>query len=137
MPQFSGKGYYSYEPAKNQYGTSETSAALIRICQKFTTAYPDVLVGIGDMSLANGAEMKPHKTHRNGRNADIRPLRKDGKMERVSIGDAQYSHERTKALVEIIRADSNFKSVLFNDLAIPFVTQYAGHNNHLHISMKK
>lgn len=137
LPQACGNGYYPYSSMDHQYGTSATIAALLRICQKFVKKYPDLQVGIGDMSLASGAEMKPHKTHRNGRNADIRPLRKDGKMLPVAISDAQYSRERTKALVEIIRADVSFKSVLFNDAAIAGVTHWAGHDNHLHVSMKE
>jgi len=137
LPQACGNGYYPYSSMDRQYGTSASIAALIRICQRFVTKYPDLQVGIGDMSLANGAEMKPHKTHRNGRNADIRPLRKDGKMLPVTISDAQYSRERTKALVEIIQADINFKSVLFNDSAIAGVTHWEGHDNHLHVTMKE
>lgn len=137
LPQVCGNGYYPYSSMDRQYGTWATIAALNRICQEFVKKYPDVQVGIGDMSLAGGVEMKPHKTHRNGRNADIRPLRTDGKMLPVTIGEAQYSRERTKALVEIIRADINFKSVLFNDSAIVGVTYWDGHDNHLHVSMKE
>jgi hypothetical protein len=137
LPQVSGNGYYPYSTMDRQYGTMATNAALIRICQKFVKSYPDLQVGIGDMSLASGAEMKPHKTHRNGRNADIRPMRKDGKMLQVAISDAQYSRERTTARVEIIRADTSFKSVLFNDSAIAGVTHWEGHDNHLHVSMKE
>jgi len=138
LPQACGHGYYSYSAMTQQYGTSATVAAVVRICQKFIKTYPDLQVGIGDMSFANGAEMKPHKTHRNGRNIDIRPLRNDGRMLPVSISDSQnYSRNRTKALVELIRADPNFKSVLFNDSAIGGVTYWDGHDNHLHVSMKE
>jgi hypothetical protein len=136
LPQMSGNGYYSYSPVTSQYGTAATISSLVRCCRRFAEQNPDVPVGIGDMSLANGAEMKPHKTHRNGRNADIRPLRKDGKMLPVTIGDPQYSRERTAALVKILRADPNLKSILFNDSGIVGVTHFAGHDNHLHVSMK-
>jgi len=137
LPQACGNGYYPYSTMDRQYGTPATITALSRICRKFVTKYPGLEVGIGDMSLASGAEMKPHKTHRNGRNADIRPLRQDGRMLPVAISDAQYSRERTKALVEIIRADTNYKSILFNDTAIAGVTHWEGHDNHLHVSMKE
>ena len=137
LPQVSGNGYYSYSPLPSQYGTAATIASLVRCCRKFAEKYPGVPVGIGDMSLSNGGEMKPHKTHRNGRNADIRPLRQDGKMSPVAIGDAQYSRERTEALVKILRADLNLKSILFNDTAIAGVTHFEGHHNHLHISFRE
>jgi peptidoglycan hydrolase-like protein with peptidoglycan-binding domain len=111
LPQLCGNGYYSYSTV-------------------------DLQVGIGDMSLATGAPMAPHKTHRNGKNADIRPLRTDGKISPVSIIEAEYSRERTKALVEILQKQSNLKSILFNDSAIVGVTHWEGHDNHLHVSMK-
>jgi penicillin-insensitive murein endopeptidase len=136
LPQLCGNGYYSYSTVDRQYGTAATIATLVQVCNKFAGKYPDVQVGIGDMSFASGAPMAPHKTHRNGRNADIRPLRDDGKMLPVKIVDAQYSRERTKALVEILRAQLNLKSILFNDAAITGVTHWEGHDNHLHVSMK-
>jgi penicillin-insensitive murein endopeptidase len=137
LPQVSGNGYYPYSTMDRQYGTAGTIAALIRICKKFVEKYPDLQVGVGDMSFAKGTEMKPHKTHRDGRNIDIRPLRKDGKMLAVDINSSDYSQERTKALVEIIQADVNYKSILFNDSAISGVTRWDGHDNHLHVSMKE
>jgi penicillin-insensitive murein endopeptidase len=140
LPQVCADGYYSY-PAGNdakQFGTPATIRALIRIVQKFSSVYPDLEIGIGDLSYANGAEMKPHKAHRSGRNVDIRPLRKDGReigVRYTSISD--YSRERTKALVQIILADHNCKSILFNDTAIPGVTHFHGHDDHLHVNMKE
>ncbi len=138
LPQVSGNGYYSYSPMERQYGTPAAIAAFIRICKAFAKKYPQLQVGIGDMSFADGSQMKPHKTHRNGRNADIRPLRKDGAHAPVDRNDTvNYSREYTTALVEIIRADINFKSVLFNDSTITGVTHCNGHDNHLHVSMKE
>jgi peptidoglycan hydrolase-like protein with peptidoglycan-binding domain len=136
LPQLCGNGYYSYSTVDRQYGTAATIATLIEVCKKFVEKYPDLQVGIGDMSLATGAPMAPHKTHRNGKNADIRPLRTDGKISPVSIIEAEYSRERTKALVEILQKQSNLKSILFNDSAIVGVTHWEGHDNHLHVSMK-
>jgi hypothetical protein len=139
LPQACGYGYYSY-PADNiprQYGTPSTIAALLRIGKKFSSLYPDLEIGIGDLSYANGAEMKPHKSHRSGRNADIRPLRKDGRHVGVQYTSSDYSRERTKGLVETILADHNCRSILFNDSAIAGVTHWEGHDDHLHINMKE
>lgn len=136
LPQACGNGYYSYSTMDRQYGTPLTVAALIDICGEFTTTYTNLQVGIGDMSFANGAKMSPHVTHRNGRNADIRPLRTDGKMLPVDIFNDKYSRDYTKALVEVIRAHRNFHSVLFNDTNIKGVTHWNGHDNHLHVTMK-
>jgi hypothetical protein len=137
LPQSSVFGYYSYASMDRQFGTPQTIDALTRISQKFSQQNPGFQVGIGDISLANGAVMSPHQTHRNGRNADIRPVRKDGKKLPVTIHDAQYSRELTRALVEILRSDANFKSVLFNDTQIQGVKPFADHDDHLHVSMKE
>jgi hypothetical protein len=136
LPQICGNGYYSYSTIERQYGTTATIATLVQVGKLFAAKYPEVQIGIGDMSFANGAVMHPHKTHRNGKNADIRPLRTDGKMSPVTIFQSEYSRERTKALVEILRAQANLKSILFNDSAITGVTHWEGHDNHLHVSMK-
>jgi hypothetical protein len=136
LPQASGNGYYPYSTMDRQYGTPATVAALIDICKEFTTTYATLQVGIGDMSFANGAKMSPHVTHRNGRNADIRPLRTDGKMLPVDIFSDKYSRDYTEALVQVIRAHTNFHSLLFNDANIKGVTRWDGHDNHLHVTMK-
>lgn len=137
LPQAAPKGYYSYSSMDRQYGTPATVTALVRICEAFTKKYSDLRIGIGDMSLANGAEMKPHKSHRTGLNADLRPLRKDGRKLPVAVADAEYSRERTSFLVEVIRADVNCRSILFNDSAIAGVAHWEDHDNHLHVSMKE
>lgn len=136
LPQVSGNGYYPYSTMDRQYGTPATVAAVIEICQDFTEKYPNLQIGVGDMSFANGARMAPHTTHRNGRNADVRPLRNDGKKLPVDIFSDQYSREYTSGLVEVIRAHANFHSVLFNDADIRGVIHFEGHDNHLHVSMK-
>jgi hypothetical protein len=120
-----------------QFGTVATVRTLVTVCRKFFDKFPGVKIAIGDMSFANGARMSPHETHRTGRNADIRPVRVDGAMRPVSITDAEYSHERTAALVELLRAEHNLKSILFNDTTIPGVKHWKGHHNHLHVSMKE
>lgn len=139
LPQACGYGYYSYPPdnAARQYGTPSTIVALLRIGKKFSDKYPGLEIGIGDLSYANGAEMKPHKSHRSGRNADIRPLRKDGRHIGVHYTSPDYSRDRTRALVEIILADHNCLSILFNDSAIKGVHHWEGHDDHLHVKMKE
>jgi hypothetical protein len=94
-------------------------------------------IGIGDMSFKNGAHMAPHVTHRNGRNADIRPLRKDGKMLPTDILKPEYSRDHTSELVDMFRANLNLHSILFNDSTIKGVTHFEGHDNHLHVTMKE
>jgi hypothetical protein len=105
LPQVSGNGYYPYSATDRQYGTAATVRTLVHVCQKFAQQFPGLNVGVGDMSLLTAA-MSPHKTHRNGRNADIRPIRTDGKAMPVTISDAEYSRERTKALGTVVEVGS-------------------------------
>jgi len=137
LPQVRSDGYYSYSPVQRQYGTPATVKTLVSVCKKFALKYPGVSVAIGDMSFTDGASMSPHKSHRSGRDADIRPVRTDGKMLPVTYTDSNYSRERTAALVALLQAERNVKSILFNDSHIVGVKHWAGHDNHLHVSMKE
>lgn len=132
-----GKGYYSYSELRKQYGTPKCLQALQRICAQFSTKFADLKVGIGDISLQAGGELLPHRTHKQGLNVDVRPLRKDKKNLPVSITDLNYSLPFTKVLVECILADANTKAILFNDTQIKGVGSWPGHDNHLHITMKE
>lgn len=137
LPQLCGNGYYSYSPMDRQFSTNATILTILDVGKRFAEKYPDVQIGIGDMSFLSGAHMQPHKTHRNGRTVDIRPLRKDGKMLPVNIHDAEYSAEYTKVLVEILQSHHNVRSILFNGSGIAGVTAWEGHDNHLHVSTKE
>jgi hypothetical protein len=106
-PQVSGKGYYSYSPAQNQYGTSNTIGAVLDVGRQwqFNSEPP---FGIGDISLVQGGPMPGHTTgHQIGRNVDVRPMRTDGTAAPVTWQDAQYSQALTQLLVDNFRAHVN------------------------------
>lgn len=131
-----GASYYSYSSGDRQWGTAATIAAIKSVCDAFVVKKPGVLVGVGDISFRLGTYMSPHDTHRKGRNIDIRPIRKDGAQSPVTIDDDQYDRDATKILVELLRANSNVYSILFNDTEIKNVSWHEGHHNHLHVTMK-
>lgn len=136
LPQ-NGKGYYTYSELKKQYGTPKCLKALQSICAQFSTKFADIKVGIGDISLQGGGELLPHRSHKQGLNVDVRPLRKDKKNLPVTITEPNYSRPFTKVLVECVLADGNVKAILFNDTQIKGVRSWPGHDNHLHITMKE
>jgi penicillin-insensitive murein endopeptidase len=136
LPQAASNNYYPYSTSDRQFATPATVQTLLSVAAQFAKEFPGLKIGIGDMSFVHGTPMSPHKTHRNGRNADIRPIRTDGKALPVKISDLVYSRERTKRLVEILRANQNVASILFNDTAIPGVKSWVGHDNHLHVSTR-
>jgi hypothetical protein len=138
LPQISGNGYYSYEAMSRQYGTTATIQTLRDVASQFRLNLPGTEIGLGDISFQDGSYMKPHQSHRTGRNVDIRPFRGDGKHMPVTIFDkGVYSQEHTKILVECLLAHCNVKSILFNDSAIRGVKYYDGHHNHLHVNMQE
>jgi hypothetical protein len=80
--------------------------------------------------------MPPHKTHRTGRNVDLRPLRVDNAHGPTSIGDPTYSREGTRDLVQALLANSSVQRILFNDTEIQGVRRSPGHDNHLHVEIR-
>ena len=149
----SGPGYYTYcprnpceNPDDRQFGTSQTIDSITEIAGNWNNANPNgPRIGIGDISLQGGGAFKnvdgtqAHSTHRDGKDVDIRPLRKDGMELPTNIADSSYDRELTRALLNTIRENPNVVRVLFNDeiLIGEGLSAYsAGHGNHLHIDFR-
>jgi hypothetical protein len=137
LPQGSKPGLYSISSADRQFGTQAVIDAVVSIADAYLALNPGLSFGVGDISFKNGGPMPPHTSHARGVDADIRPLRKDGKKLPVTITDPEYSRERTGALISMFLANPNVRKILFNDSAIPGVTPFQGHDNHFHVSMKQ
>lgn len=137
LPQCCGNGYYSYETADRQFGTEATIQTLLEIGETFRLNMPETSMGIGDISFAEGGKMSPHHSHQDGTNVDVRPCRLDKAQHRVSIHDKQYDRVTTQLLVDSFLAHKNVRRILFNDAKIKGVHPWAGHDNHLHVIMKK
>lgn len=132
-----GTGYYSYEPSTNQYGTIATIAAVVDVGASFAATQPGFPFGVGDISLRNGGPMPGHTTgHQQGRNVDIRLIRKDRKQQGTDIHSSDYDRNATKMVIDAFLAHANVASILFNDTTIPNVTPAPNHDNHFHVQMK-
>jgi LAS superfamily LD-carboxypeptidase LdcB len=132
----SGAGYYSYEPSSRQYGTADTIRALQAIGAAWQQAHPQgPRVAFGDISFRGGPSMPPHKSHRTGLNVDVRPMRNDGKEDRVTYKLPQYSRALTQELVNVIRANGVLPvgTIFFNGPGVNGVKPLNGHDNHLHV----
>lgn len=137
LPQTGGVGYYSYSVADEQFGTTETIKTLQEVAATFHALRPELLIGIGDISFRDGHKMPPHKSHINGRNIDVRPLRKDGAKLPIEFTDKlNYDREATRLLAQTFLAHPNVKKIFFNDPAIDGVKPLQGHHNHLHVETK-
>lgn len=130
----SGPGFYSYTTAGNRWGVPNVIYGLERAGARWAnTGRPRA--GIGHISLENGGPFPPHQSHRFGKNVDVRPVRTSGEAP-VTISDSAYSRAGTQALIDIVRAEINAHSILFNDSGVSGVSYYAGHHNHFHTSTR-
>ena len=149
-----GSGYYQYgesaDIGKRQWGTKKAIETITKVCKQFQARQRTItnigntasygIVGVGDISFKFGGYMSPHGTHQTGLNVDLRPCRKDLLQSPVTINQPNfYDGVRTKLLIELFLADSNVDKILFNDSNIyklPRVSEWDGHHDHFHVTMK-
>jgi conjugal transfer mating pair stabilization protein TraG len=136
----SGDGFATYnrEPdGVDQVGTQKTIDFLVDLGQSWAKV-DTVPFQVGDISRAGGGPFPPHKAHQSGKEADIRPFRKDGHMEPCDINNPEYNSDETRKFVELVRSKEPQVVVFFNDpvLIAAGLTQFLkGHDNHLHIKL--
>lgn len=68
-----GLGYRSIREGRNAYyGTDDLIAGLVQACAELKQADPDMPpLAVGDLSGPKGGRIAAHKSHRNGRDADL------------------------------------------------------------------
>src|SRR5262249_7532585 len=54
-----------------QYGTDELVAAIERVAKRVAREWPGALLGLGDLSQKGGGDSVLHRSHENGRDADL------------------------------------------------------------------
>lgn len=135
----SGEGFRTYNREQNgadQFGIQLTINAIISLAKVWFLLHPEVPLQFGDMSRRWGGAFKGHSSHKNGRDVDVRPIRKDDQMAAVTINEAFYDAKRTEEFVKLLRSKFPGVSILFNDpklIAKGWTKKFAGHDNHLHI----
>lgn len=134
-------GYTTYKRERggsDQFGRASTILTIQNIGVEWSRIHSEQPFAVGDISRRNGGPFSPHKSHGDGLNFDIRPLTNNGRNEPTNIGAANYSHDKTLELVQLIRRMIPGVIIFFNDprLMRDRVTQRAeGHNDHLHIRL--
>jgi peptidoglycan hydrolase-like protein with peptidoglycan-binding domain len=141
-----GEGFRTFlrEPeGATQFGTARMINFLIDLAHEWLLRHPEVSIQYGHISRKGGGPFfstknpgkLAHQTHRNGRNVDIRPIRKDNLMAATDINQANYDPARTKELVLLIKEKHPGAVIYFNDpklLALGLTKKVTGHHNHLH-----
>jgi len=131
-------GYYVYgtpDQGGGQYAHPDMLTTLFSIERQWQTIDYRKF-GIGNISLSGGGRFKPHGSHKNGLQVDIRPLRKDGAHVPVNYFQAGYDKEATARLIGLFRAHPAVMTVYFNDLSIPGVLPMVNHDNHFHVAIR-
>lgn len=132
-----GFATYSREPGGvDQFGTQRTINAVVSLAHEWSMTHPEVALQFGDISRRGGGVFKPHKSHRRGRDVDMRPIRKDSRLAPTNIDDASFDRNRTEAFVRMARERHPNIDILFNDRTLVkrgLTRRVAGHGNHLHL----
>lgn len=133
----SGVGFVTNNRTDNShFATQAVHDLLIRIAGLWHELHPDHPISIGQISHKGGGKFKPHKQHRLGVEADMRPLSKDGRDLRLTFRNPAYSRELTREFVTLLRANARMHRVFFNDptlIAESLTSSAKGHSNHLHL----
>lgn len=127
--------YYCYAARDRQWGTPATIQSIRTLAANLFRV--GIVIGVGEISFANGGRMPPHASHRRGTDVDIRPQRTNGERVPTNIRESAYSREKTKMVVDELVKDSNLNLILFNDNKIEGVRFWEGHENHLHVRFKE
>jgi peptidoglycan hydrolase-like protein with peptidoglycan-binding domain len=134
-----GEGFTTYNREPNgadQYGTALVINAIVALAREWFLLHPEILLQFGDISRKGGGEFEGHSSHKNGREVDVRPLRRDNRLDPVSVGEIAYDSIRTEELVKLILSRHPKATIFFNDQRLinkKLTKQAAGHHNHLHI----
>lgn len=130
-----GDGYYTYgTPGRGagQYGVPDT----ISLIQDVAKNWSGTPFGVGNISRAGGGKFGVHKSHRDGTNVDIRPMRSDGAPVGANWRLPGYDRAATQRLVDAFLATGRVRNILFNDPAIKGVMPYPDHNDHFHVNVR-
>lgn len=136
-------GYYTYgmmdgRPDRGgyQYAHPIMMTAILRVGMEWQ-AIDRRRFGVGNISRADRRDDDDHRTHLEGLEVDVRPLRKDGLHLPVRWGDSsQYDRAATARLIELFRTFTPVAVIWFNDPEIPFVRRQIRHDDHFHVGLR-
>ena len=133
----SGVGFRTNNRTDNShFATQVVHDVLIKIAGLWHDLDPDHPISIGQISHKRGGDFPPHKQHKLGVEADMRPLSKDGQDLHLTFSSPEYSRDLTREFVTFLRANARVHKIFFNDPRLiqeSLTNHAAGHDNHLHL----
>jgi penicillin-insensitive murein endopeptidase len=138
-----GAGYYVYGNVDDVPGTGHLGQfahpamlSLIFWVERRWATTDARRFGVGNISLANGGKFRPHASHKDGLQVDVRALRLDGKRAGVEWRQADYDRDATARLIAIFNSHPSVRKVYFNDSKVPGVFPMHRHDNHFHVEVR-
>lgn len=131
-------GYYVYGTPQNgvgQYAHPLMMTVLLFVEREWQTLDRRKF-GIGNISLPGGGKFRPHSSHKDGLQVDIRPLRIDGNHVPVAYFRSGYDKVATRRLIGLFQSHPFVKAVYFNDNDIPGVKNLDHHDDHFHVAVE-
>ena len=122
-----------------QFGQKSSIDAALAVAAAWDGLHSGRPFSIGQISKKGGGPMPPHLSHRLGVDIDVRPMRKDGHNEGVTIDDAEYDRAQTTELINLWRETAPVQAVFFNDptvIAAKLSRFVTGHGNHFHVRLR-
>jgi Putative peptidoglycan binding domain len=133
----SGIGFRTNNRTDNShFATQVVHDLLIKIAGMWHDQQPDNPISIGQISHRGGGEFPPHKQHKLGIEADMRPLSKDGQDLHLTFESPEYNRDLTREFVSFLRSHAKMHQIFFNDPQLmeeSLTSHAAGHDNHLHL----
>jgi penicillin-insensitive murein endopeptidase len=134
----SGVGFVTNNRTNNShFATQVVHDLLIKIAGLWHEMQPDHPISIGQLSHKGGGSFEPsHHQHRLGVEADVRPIRKDGKNLPTDHLSPDYSRDLTREFVKLLRSNARMHRVWFNDPQLieeSLTTFMQKHGDHLHL----
>jgi len=132
-----GVGFRTNNRTDNShFATQVVHDLLIKIAGLWHDLHPDHPISIGQISHKGGGDFPPHKQHKLGVEADMRPLSIDGQDLHLTFSSPEYSRDITREFVKFLRSNARMHRIFFNDpklIAESLTTHAGGHDNHLHL----
>lgn len=130
-----------YNPDGNrvdQYIAPHTGCAFAAVLQEWNEACPGFdsacRLAWGDISHRTESYFNGHRSHTGGECIDMRPIRNTGGGP-LTYRHHSYDRERTQQLINLLK-EKGGTAVLFNDPQINGATDWAGHDNHIHVCFR-
>jgi hypothetical protein len=114
-------GFYTYFNNKRgrlrRFATEKTAWQVIQAGRKLVATNSDIYMGVGNISRSGGGRLRPHSTHRKGRDVDLQLITSDGRAIKTTVWYKSYSRSKTaEMLINLISIDpSNIKRIIVND----------------------